>query len=143
VIKISDVTFLEIRPIGFKESWNAESIWSPVIPCFIIRITTENGAVGYGEASSQVWYLGETSEQIASSLNIYTERLKGADATNIAAANHIMDMAHSGAMPGSRGARSGIDMALHDLLGRLPATSVPRPSTRCSGSWSTKSRPNA
>jgi L-alanine-DL-glutamate epimerase-like enolase superfamily enzyme len=119
MIKISDVSFLQIQTIGFKESWSAESIWSPIIPCFIIRITAENGAVGYGEASSQVWYLGETAEQIASLLHIYAARLKGADATNIATANHIMDMAHSGAMPGSRGARSGIDMALHDLLGRL------------------------
>jgi L-alanine-DL-glutamate epimerase-like enolase superfamily enzyme len=119
MIKISDVSFLQIQPIGFKESWSSESIWSPVIPCFIIRITAENGVVGYGEASSQVWYLGETAEQIASLLHIYALRLKGTDATNIAATNHIMDMAHSGAMPGSRGARSGVDMALHDLLGRL------------------------
>lgn len=119
MVKIENIEFVELRPSTFKESWDIESIWSPIIPCFIVRVTSENGFEGYGEATSQTWYLGETPDQISACMRLYAARLKGVDATNIAASNHVMDMAYSGAMPGARSARSGIDMALHDLLGKL------------------------
>jgi L-alanine-DL-glutamate epimerase-like enolase superfamily enzyme len=117
--KIADIEFVELNPKAIKESWDEKSIWSPVLPCFIVRITADNGTAGHGEATSQVWYLGETAQQIAATLAIYRKHLIGADATNIAAANHMMEMSFSGGMPGGRTARSGIDMALHDLVGKL------------------------
>ncbi|MGF7162545.1 L-alanine-DL-glutamate epimerase-like enolase superfamily enzyme [Rhodoligotrophos appendicifer] len=117
--KISQLDFIEIKSTSIKESWDENSVWAPTLPCFIVRVTAEDGTEGFGEVASQTWYLGETSEQIRSCLTLYASRLKGAEATNLAAANHVMDKAYSGAMPGGRSARSGVDVALHDLLGKL------------------------
>ena len=117
--KIARLEFLELHPTTFKESWDQESIWSPDIPCFLVRLTAENGIEGFGEATSQSWYLGETSTQIAACLRLYEGHLKGVDAANIAAVTHAMEKAYSGGMPGGRAARSGIDIAVHDLLGKL------------------------
>ncbi|WP_029355095.1 enolase C-terminal domain-like protein [Bosea sp. 117] len=117
--KIAQIDFVEIKSTSFKESWDETSIWAPTLPCFIVRVTAEDGTSGYGEAMSQTWYYGETSAQIRACLDLYAARLKGTDATNLAAANHVMDMAYSGGMPGGRTARAGVDVALHDLLGRL------------------------
>ena len=117
--KIESIEFVRLYPITFKESWGKDSIWPGSPPCFIVRITAENGVYGIGEISSQPWYLGETAEHLAVSLKLYAERLKGADPSNIRAAHRTMEMALSGGMPGGRGARAGMDMALHDLLGKL------------------------
>jgi L-alanine-DL-glutamate epimerase-like enolase superfamily enzyme len=119
VIGIERIEFIELHPKAIKESWDEKSIWSPTIPCFVIRITASDGTYGIGEATSQVWYFGETAEQIASCLRLYEKKLKGFDATNIAMSHHVMDMAYSGGMPGGRAARSGVDMALHDLIGKI------------------------
>ena len=117
--KIANLEHIALRPSAIKESWDAESIWSPVVPSFLVRVIAEDGTVGVGEATSQVWYLGETAAQIASVLDLYRTRLIGVDATNLAMANHLMQMSYSGGMPGGRSAQSGVDMALHDLLGKL------------------------
>ena len=117
--KIESVEFVRLYPITFKESWGKDSIWPGSPPCFIVRITAENGIYGVGEISSQPWYLGETAEHLAASLKLYAERLKGTDPSNIRAVHRTMEMALSGGMPGGRGARAGVDMALHDLLGKL------------------------
>jgi L-alanine-DL-glutamate epimerase-like enolase superfamily enzyme len=117
--KIESVEFVRLYPTSFKESWGKDSIWPGSPPCFIVRITAENGVCGIGEVSSQPWYLGETAEQLAANLQLYAERLEGADPSNITAAHRTMEMALSGGMPGGRSARCGIDMALHDLLGKL------------------------
>jgi L-alanine-DL-glutamate epimerase-like enolase superfamily enzyme len=117
--KIANIEYVELHPSAIKESWDSESIWSPIIPSFIIRVTAEGGTVGVGEATSQVWYLGETAAQIASVLDLYKKRLVGTDPTNLAAANQLMQMSYSGGMPGGRSAQSGVDMALHDLVGKL------------------------
>jgi L-alanine-DL-glutamate epimerase-like enolase superfamily enzyme len=119
LVKIASLEYIELRPNAIKESWDSESIWSPIIPSFIVRLTSDDGTVGVGEATSQVWYLGETAAQISSTLDLYRKRLVGLDPTNLAAANQIMQMSYSGGMPGGRCAQSGVDMALHDLVGKL------------------------
>ena len=80
--KIANLEHIALRPSAIKESWDAESIWSPVVPSFLVRVIAEDGTVGVGEATSQVWYLGETAAQIASVLDLYRTRLIGVDATN-------------------------------------------------------------
>ncbi len=117
--RIADIDHVELYPSAIKESWDSESIWSPVLPSFIIRVTAEDGTVGVGEATSQVWYLGETAAQMTSVLDLYRKRLIGLDPTNLAMANHLMQMSYSGGMPGGRSAQGGVDMALHDIVGKL------------------------
>jgi L-alanine-DL-glutamate epimerase-like enolase superfamily enzyme len=124
-MKIAAVEGFRLYPKAVKEAWiEDEYVWPSRPPAFLVRITTEDGAQGVGEISSQVWYLGETPEQIASCIELYDQALKGRDPANFALAHHLMEAAYSGGMPGGRGARSGVDMALHDLVGRARGVPV-------------------
>lgn len=118
-MKIAAIEALRLYPKAIKEAWDDDQyVWPSRLPCFVVRVTAEDGSVGIGEATSQQWYLGETAEQIASCLVLYDGALKGADPANIARCHQLMLGAFGGAMPGGRTARSGVDMALYDLLGR-------------------------
>lgn len=108
-----------------KESWDSdESVWPGAPPSMIVRITSEDGITGAGEATSQVWYLGETAGQIAGCLRLYAEVLIGQDAGNFALAHQLMERVYSGGMPGGRTARAAVDMALHDLVGKAHGVPV-------------------
>ncbi len=118
-MRIEAIDWFRLEPKVVKESWSDEtSVWPATPPCFIVRVATDTGLTGIGEATSQVWYYGETADQIRSCLALYAEVLKGADAENIALAQHKMTMAYSGGMPGGRSARAGIEMALLDAMGK-------------------------
>ena len=123
-IPISKVEALRLYPIAVKEAWDDEYVWPSRQPSFLIKVTAESGDYGVGESSSQQWYLGETPEQIASCVDLYDEALRGADAANFAGCHHLMEAAYGGGMPGGRGARSGVDMALYDLAGKVRGVPV-------------------
>lgn len=124
-MKIAAVEGFRLYPKAVKEAWiEDEYVWPSRPPSFLVRVTAEDGTQGVGEVSSQVWYLGETPEQIAACLELYDQALRGRDPANFALAHHLMEAAYSGGMPGGRGARSGVDMALHDLVGRARGVPV-------------------
>lgn len=123
--RVESIDWFRLEPKVVKESWTDEgSVWPSAPPCFIIRVGTDSGHTGIGEASSQVWYYGENVAQIRANLALYAEVLKGADADNIALCQHKMAMAYSGGMPGGRAARSGVEMALLDAMGKRRGLSV-------------------
>ncbi len=118
-MKIANISCTQLHPRVKKEAWVEDQyVWPSTLPSFIVKLTTEDGAYGIGEATSQVWYLGETAEQIASNIALYDKALRGQDPTNFALAHAIMEGTVGGGMPGGRCARSAIDMALHDLVGK-------------------------
>ena len=124
-MKIIAIDYWKLPCRAIKESWDSdESVWPDAPPSFLVRITGEDGVTGVGEVTSQVWYLGETAEQIAGCLALYAQALVGQDATNIARAHQIMERTYAGGMPGGRGARSAVDMALYDLVGKAKGLSV-------------------
>ena len=49
----------------------------------------------------------------------YDTALTGRDPGNFALCHHLMEAAYGGGMPGARAARSGVDMALYDLVGKV------------------------
>ena len=124
-MKIAAVEALRLYPVAIKEAWiDDEYVWPSRPPAFLVKVTSEDGEFGIGEATSQQWYLGESAEQIEQSVRIYHDALRGEDAGNIAYCNHLMEAAFGGGMPGGRGARSGVDMALYDLLGKVRGVPV-------------------
>ena len=68
--------------------------------------------------TSQVWYLGETDAHIEACVALYDKALRGKDPRNFALIHQLMEAQVAGGMPGSRGARSGVDMAIYDLAGK-------------------------
>src|SRR4029077_21170942 len=118
-MKIAEIRAFRLFPRGIKEAWVAdEYVWPSEPPSFLVKVTAENGVYGLGEITSQTWYLGETAAQIEASVALYDKALRGQDPANFALAHQLMEAELSGGMPGGRGARSGVDMALYDLTGK-------------------------
>lgn len=118
--KIASVETWRIPTISVKETWNSDTSPWPTVPInFLVKVTLETGSYGIGEISSQLWYLNETPEQIVSAIRLYDDALRGVDVTNLSVCHELMLKCYGGGAPGARSARSGVDMALWDLLGKL------------------------
>lgn len=124
-MKIRRIEGFRLYPRVIKEAWSEdEYVWPSRLPSFLVKVTADDGQYGLGEATSQTWYLGETAEQIEACLRAYDGALRGCDAENFALAHHVMEATVSGGMPGGRTARSGVDMALYDLVGKARGVPV-------------------
>ena len=80
----------------------------------LVRIESDNGVVGWGEAASAPVMTGDTLESIVSAVHYLSTALRGRDPADIAGALTAMD----GRMYGNHGAKAAIEIALHDLAGR-------------------------
>lgn len=83
-----------------------------------VKIETDEGFVGYGEAPSTVTvgFYGETLETVTRSLrNVLSPKLIGEDPLNIRRLTSIMDVAQGNSFI----AKTGIDIALYDLIGKI------------------------
>ena len=80
----------------------------------LVRIETDNGAVGWGEAASAPVMTGDTLEGIVSAVHYLAQVLRGRSAADFDGALAAMD----GRMYGNQGAKAAIEIALHDLVGR-------------------------
>lgn len=85
----------------------------------LVRIETDTGLVGWGEAASAPTMTGDTIESIVSAVHHLGQALRGRVMADIAGALAAMD----GRMYGNSGAKAAIEIALHDLTGR--ATAMP------------------
>ena len=84
----------------------------------LVKIETDEGFVGYGEApcSVTVGFYGETLETVTLSLrNILAPKLIGEDPLNMRKLTSIMDVAQGNSFI----AKTGVDIALHDLIGKI------------------------
>ena len=80
----------------------------------LVRLETEGGVVGWGEAASAPTMTGETLESMAAAVRYLAPLLKGMPADEITA---VMIRAER-YLYGNHAAKSTIEMALHDALGR-------------------------
>ena len=85
-----------------------------------VRLETSDGAVGWGEATPTPRWTYETTETIVSTLTKYlAPAVKDIEVWNFDALHRAMDRAISpGVTTGSPLAKSAIDVAAHDALGR-------------------------
>ena len=86
----------------------------------LVRIETDSGLAGWGEAASAPLMTGETIESIVSAVHFLNTALLGRDPTDIEGALTAMD----GRMYGNHGAKAAIEIALHDITGRASGTPV-------------------
>jgi L-alanine-DL-glutamate epimerase-like enolase superfamily enzyme len=88
----------------------------------LVRITTDDGLVGYGEATPLPDWggdfgrrSGETQATVISLINrVFAPALSGSDPTRVTAARRLMDRL----VVGNSYAKCAVDMALHDLWGK-------------------------
>jgi L-alanine-DL-glutamate epimerase-like enolase superfamily enzyme len=85
-----------------------------------VRIESDAGAVGWGEAASAPTMTGETTAGMMAAIELLTPKLCGRAAYDFAGAAAAMDAQ----LYGNSGAKAAIDMALHDLVGRASGRPV-------------------
>jgi len=97
-----------VKPLkmSFEEVTSGENV--------LVRLETDDGTVGWGGAASAPTMTGETVHGMAAAIRYLAPRLEGMPLEDIAAA-----MARAGNyLYGNQSAKSVIEMALHDALGR-------------------------
>ena len=86
---------------------------APVLEYVLVRIETDEGVTGIGEAQADIGFFGDTVEGIRVAVDDYLgPQLIGKDARD---REYLMGLIE---YRGNSCARSAIDMALHDLLGK-------------------------
>jgi muconate cycloisomerase len=79
----------------------------------LVRVETDTGLTGWGEAASAPVMTGDTLESLVAAVHYLGVALRGRDPQDIGGALAAMD----GRMYGNHGAKAAIEIALHDLAG--------------------------
>jgi len=85
----------------------------------LVRIRTDEGAEGIGEGATLPHYLGHGTGSLIDWLTRFRKALIGFDPLNIAGIHQRMETVAGIGVPGCRPAQAAIDMAVHDLAGRV------------------------
>lgn len=86
----------------------------------LVRVESDDGAVGWGEAASAPTMTGETVASMMAAVDHMAAGLRERAADDFAAASAAMDAA----MYGNSAAKAAIEIALHDLVGRATGRPV-------------------
>lgn len=84
----------------------------------IVRVNTDDGVHGLGEATTGTAYFNQTPGAIIEWLRAYATALHGANPLDLIGAHRIMDGVSGEFPPGCQPARAAIDIALHDIAGK-------------------------
>jgi L-alanine-DL-glutamate epimerase-like enolase superfamily enzyme len=105
-------------------------------PAVLVRISDDNGAIGWGESVPIPKWSDETLETVTTTIRHYlAPELVGRDPADIAGAHAVMDRAIAPAFStGQPIAKAGIDLALHDLAGKRAGQNVTTLWGRATGS---------
>jgi len=119
----------------------------PERPAVFVKITAEDGSAGWGQSVPTPSWSYETVESVVSTIRDYLAPvLIERDALDIAGAHEAMNRAIAPSFStGMPIAKAGVDLALHDLAGRLtrrPLAAVwgRRPLERIRLSWTVNAR---
>ena len=86
----------------------------------LVRITTDNGLVGWGEASSSPVMTGETVESMMAAIRYLEPLFIGRDPSELAENLALMNLR----LYGNASAKTVLEMALYDLAGKAAQISV-------------------
>ena len=92
---------------------------SPILEYVLVHIDTDEGISGLGEAPADIGFFGQTMEAIQVAIDDYLgPQLVGMEPFDIPALMDRIDYRENSC------AKSGIDLALHDLVGKIRGISV-------------------
>ena len=80
----------------------------------VVKVTADNGKIGWGEAPYAPFFNGETSIGMRAAVNFMKQRLIGVEVIDTDEIKNILAVT----IYGNSGAKSAIDMALYDLYGK-------------------------
>lgn len=80
----------------------------------LVRLHTESGPVGLGEASPKPFFSDETQTSVLGALDVLEDALRGVDAARPARVHQVMD----DAIRGNPFAKTAVDVACYDAFGK-------------------------
>ena len=86
----------------------------------LVKVELDSGHIGWGEAASAHSMTGETVESMMAAIRYMLPTLTGLDADDISQVSAKMDRL----MYGNQSAKSAVEMALHDALGKAAGKPV-------------------
>ena len=113
-MKITDVK-TEIFQIELTEPFRVAFAEVTHSTSILLKISTEEGYEGYGEAAPFAPVTGETPEGCLAVLNMFRQGLIGKNPLDIEQIHAMMD----GLVHGNGSAKCAVDIALHDIKGKV------------------------
>ena len=127
-VKIERLETFPVRypTVGYFKFFEGPPGTPPGRPAVLVKITADNGAVGWGESVPIPKWSYETLESATTTIAGYLRpMLLGRDVFDLAGAHEAMDSAIAGSFStGMPIAKAGVDMALHDLAGNVVKQSL-------------------
>jgi len=117
---------VEVFPVAYPVTAYFKFLPKPERPSVFVKVTCEDGTFGWGQSVPLPTWSYETPESVASTLREYlAPALIGKPVTDIdgahAAMNKAIAASYSTGMPI---AKAGLDLALHDIAGKLAGKSL-------------------
>jgi L-alanine-DL-glutamate epimerase-like enolase superfamily enzyme len=144
---VAPIRSIEAFPVRYPVTGFFRFFPKPERPAVFVKITCEDGAVGWGQSVPIPTWSYETLESVTSTLRLYLgPALIGKNPTDLESAHGAMNKAIAGSFStGMPIAKAGIDLALHDLTGKLARKSLPelwgrKPLDRIPLSWTVNVR---
>ncbi|MCL5046494.1 MAG: hypothetical protein M1598_06875 [Actinobacteria bacterium] len=110
--------------IPLKKQWQISLYAASTRRHAVVQVITEDGVIGYGEASPSPAFMGETADTIKQVIDGYlAAAIQGGSVLDLETIHTRMD----GAIYGNTAAKSAVDIAVHDALGknlRVPASGL-------------------
>ncbi len=121
------ITRIEVLPAPYKVAAYFKFFPKPERPSIFVKITCEDGTTGWGQSVPVPSWSYETPESVVSTLREYlAQALIGKNPFDLAGAHQAMSKAIAPSFStGMPIAKAGVDLALHDLMGKLTKRSVP------------------
>ena len=133
---------IEVFPVAYAVTAHFKFFTRPERPAVFVKVTSEAGACGWGQSVPLPTWSYETVESVVAALDRYiAPALVGREASDIAGAHAAMNRAIAPSFStGMPIAKAGVDLALHDLAGRVQGKSLAalwgrRPLDRVVVSW--------
>jgi len=105
-----------VLDMPLKKQWKISLYQAAARAHAVVRVTTEEGVVGYGEVAPSPAFMGETGHTVALVINkYYAPVLEGQDVFDIEMLHNRMRYA----IYGNLAARAAVDMALYDIMGKV------------------------
>jgi L-alanine-DL-glutamate epimerase-like enolase superfamily enzyme len=133
---------IEVFPVRYPVTGYFKFLRAGGRPGVFVKLTLEDGTVGWGESVPMPTWSYETLESAAHTLRHYlAPALIGANPTDLETAHAALDRAIAPSFStGMPIAKAGLDLALHDAAGKLAQRSLPelwgrKPLERLALSW--------
>ena len=141
------VRTIEAFPVRYPVTGYFRFFTRPERPAVFVKITCEDGTTGWGQSVPIPTWSYETLESVTGTIRQYlAPPLIGLNPTDLAEAHRRMNRAIAPSFStGMPIAKSGIDMALHDIAGKLAGKNVAalwgrKPAEKITLSWTVNVR---